>query len=177
MKRKYDAASVEWALSTIASEVPGAFVGMDVIVGFPGETKEDFADTYQRLEKLPWTRIHVFPYSERPGTKAAAFDGVVKREERLLRSQRLRELSTARFEQMARAQIGSVKKVLILKAPGRGAEGLSHDYWPVKLDGESGGPLSGSLSGQVIEVEITGYDDSSESRMEGVLRGKRRGGV
>jgi threonylcarbamoyladenosine tRNA methylthiotransferase MtaB len=167
MKRKYDAASVEWALTTIATEIPGAFVGMDVIVGFPGETEEEFADTFERLEKLPWTRIHVFPYSERPGTKAAAYDGVVKREERLLRSQRLRELSTARFEQMARAQQGSVKKVLILKAPGRGAEGLSHDYWPVKFHDVVG------LSGQIIEVEITGYDDSSESRMEGVLRGRR----
>lgn len=179
MRRKYDAQAVEDSLNAIAREVPGAFIGMDVIVGFPGETEEEFADTYERLSRLPWTRIHVFPYSERPGTKAASYEGSVPRETRSLRSQRLRDLSTARFESSARAQIGDVKTVMILKAPGKGAEGLSRDYWPVKLAGPGGEALSGEavhkiagLSGREIQVLITGYDDSEESRMEGVLRGE-----
>ena len=53
MKRKYTADDVEWALNAIAETTPGAFVGMDVIVGFPGETEEEFADTYARLERTP----------------------------------------------------------------------------------------------------------------------------
>lgn len=180
MRRKYDAQAVEDSLNAIAEQVPGSFIGMDVIVGFPGETEEEFADTYERLEKLPWTRIHVFPYSERPGTKAASFDGALPRETRVLRSQRLRELSTARFEASARAQVGTLKTVMILKAPGKGAEGLSRDYWPVRLEGADGGVLSAdefhevaAASGREIQVRITGYDDSNESRMEGVLVGRR----
>ena len=166
MKRKYTADDVEWALNAIAETTPGAFVGMDVIVGFPGETEEEFADTYARLERTPWTRIHVFPYSERPGTKAAAYDGSVPREERSMRSQRLRELSLARFEQQARAQIGKRKQVLVLKAPGKGAEALSRDYWPVKIEG-----AVDLVPGSEIWVEVTGYEDSPNQRTEGVLKG------
>jgi threonylcarbamoyladenosine tRNA methylthiotransferase MtaB len=166
MKRNYSAEQVEWALHAIAENKPGAFVGMDVIVGFPGETEEEFADTYARLERTPWTRIHVFPYSERPGTKAAAYDGSIPRETRALRSQRLRELSLSRFESMARSQIGSKKKALILKAPGKGAEGLTRDYWPVQLEN-----VEGLVPGSEVDIEIVGYMESSANRTEGVLRG------
>lgn len=193
MRRKYDAGDVEVALNTIASEVPGAFVGMDVIAGFPGETEEEFADTYERLSRLPWTRLHVFPYSERPGTKAAAFDGVVSHEERALRARRLRELSTARFEAAARGQIGMLKDVMILRAPGhhqqqepqQGVDGLSRDYWPVKILRRSKGEqreqreltaeerheIATQAIGCERLVRIIGYDDSSDSRLEGVLTG------
>lgn len=178
MRRKYDADSVEASLMAIARQVPGAFVGMDVITGFPGETEEEFADTYQRLSLLPWTRIHVFPYSERPGTKAAAFSGSVARDVRVFRSQRLRELSTARFESAARAQIGTIKRCLVLKAPGKGAETLSRDYWPVQLS-QTIAPEAwhriAHLNGREINLRVTGYDDTLESRMEGVLIGEIEG--
>lgn len=185
MRRNYDAEAVERSLKLITETVPNAFVGMDVIVGFPGETDEEFADTYERLARLPWTRIHVFPYSERPGTKAVNLEGSVPRDQRTLRSQRLRELSTGRFEAMARGQIGTTKQVMILKAPGKGAEGLSRDYWPVKLVSQDGSMLSAEqmhqiahLTGDELNVDIIGYDDTSESRMEGVLLGvaELRGG-
>lgn len=181
MKRQYDAKAVEDALLAIQEAVPGAFVGMDVIAGFPGETEEEFADTYERLARLPWTRIHVFPYSERPGTKAVALEGSVPRDQRVLRSQRLRELSTQRMGEKAIEQKGSVKTSLILKAPsaGRGAEALSRDYWPVRLESREGGILSAeemheiaTLAGKEIEIEITGFDQSETSRMDGVLIGR-----
>ncbi len=179
MRRRYTAEQVEESLLAIASEVPGAFVGMDVIAGFPGETDEEFADTFERLHRLPWTRIHVFPYSERPGTKAASFEGSVARDERARRAARLRELSLARLESQAHLQIGQIKTALVLKAPGKGAEALSRDYWPVKLIGSAGGEFSAEefhelshLAGREIQVRITGYDDSQTSRMEGVLNGQ-----
>lgn len=182
MRRQYDVAAVEKALTEIADRVPGAFVGMDVIVGFPGETEEEFADTYERLARLPWTRIHVFPYSERPGTKAARYEGVLSRDVRVLRSQRLRELSSERFAEMARRQIGSRKTVMVLKAIGPHADTLSRDYWPVRVFDATGAALSSDelhrlaeLKGQEIEVEITGYDDSQASRMDGVLVARLRG--
>lgn len=178
MRRKYDAEAVEWSLQAIASEVPGAFVGMDVIAGFPGETDDEFADTYERLARLPWTRIHVFPYSERPGTKAAKLDGVVPRSVRALRSERLRTLSSERFAENGRKQVGTIKRALILKAPGQGAEALSRDYWPIRLispEGETGvfSPEElHALAGREITVRVTGFKDADGGRMDGVLLGE-----
>ncbi len=68
MKRQYRAEQVSEALNKIASQLPHAFVGMDVIAGFPTETDEQFDETVERLSGLSWTRLHVFPYSRRPGT-------------------------------------------------------------------------------------------------------------
>jgi threonylcarbamoyladenosine tRNA methylthiotransferase MtaB len=164
MRRKYDHAAIETALTAIAEQVPGAFIGMDVIVGFPGETDDEFADTYERLARLPWTRIHVFPYSERPGTKAAAFEGSLPREARALRSRRLRELSSQRFAQHARQQIGQRKVVMVLRNGETYGEALSRDYWPVRIYGASALPV-----GHEIEVTVTSYDESQESRMDGIL--------
>jgi threonylcarbamoyladenosine tRNA methylthiotransferase MtaB len=173
MRRKYDAPSVEQALEAIASKVPGAFVGMDVIAGFPGETEEEFADTYERLARLPWTRLHVFPYSERPGTKAVALEDSVPREVRIRRSQRLRTLSSERLARAAAEQIGSSKKVMLLKS---GVDGLSRDYWPVRLNTASltSDDIHGLVEkvGTEVEVKITGFDESETSRMDGVLLGE-----
>lgn len=101
MKRKYDAVEVERCLEAIA-ELPapkgGAFVGMDVITGFPGESDEDFEWGYAQLERLPWSRLHVFPYSEREGTPATRLKGAVPMHVRLARAQRLRALSLERLK-------------------------------------------------------------------------------
>ena len=179
MRRRYDAGAVEASLEMIAREVPGAFVGMDVIAGFPGETEEEFSDTYERLARLPWSRLHVFPYSERPGTKAAALENSVPRDVRALRSARLRELSSARFASLASQQIGRTKEALVLRAQGKGGETLTRDYWPVKLVSDDGSELSATLrhelahsTGKEIRVEITGFDESLASRMDGILKGR-----
>ena len=179
MRRKYTAEDVENALNAIAREVPGAYVGMDVIAGFPGETEEEFADTYERLARLPWTRIHVFPYSERPGTKAAAFENPVPRDLRALRSARLRELSTERLKSQAKGQVGRSTQALLLKAMGSGAEALTRDYWPVRLVGEDNGALSADelhelshKAGHEIPVELIAFDEASSGRMEGMLLGR-----
>lgn len=179
MRRRYDAQAVEDSLNAIAREVPGAFVGMDVIAGFPGETDDEFADTFERLARLPWSRLHVFPYSERPGTKAIALENPVPRDQRALRASRLRELSSARFSALAARQVGLAKEALVLRAQGSGGETLTRDYWPVKLEDQNGGELSAELrhelarlTGREIRVEITGFDDSQVSRMDGILRGR-----
>lgn len=173
MRRRYDAQAVEDSLNAIAHEVPGAFVGMDVIAGFPGETEDEFLDTYERLARLPWSRLHVFPYSERPGTKAIALPDPVPRDERALRSQRLRDLSSQRFASEASKQVGIVKEALVLRAFGKGGETLTRDYWPVKLtNADSSLHELAALKGQEIKVRITGFDDSLVSRMDGVLQGE-----
>ncbi|MCB0349690.1 MAG: tRNA (N(6)-L-threonylcarbamoyladenosine(37)-C(2))-methylthiotransferase MtaB [Bdellovibrionales bacterium] len=164
MKRKYGSREVESSLNEIAKRVPNAFVGMDVICGFPGEGEDEFLDTYSRLSNLPWTRIHVFPYSERPGTYAMKLDGQNERTVVSRRSQRLRELSHKRYLDQALKQIGLKKKVLVLK----NGRGLARDYWPVVVEG-----LSGSDShNEEILVEITGIYSGSPGRAELPLTGR-----
>lgn len=129
MKRKYGELEVTNSLKLIERHVPNAFVGMDVIVGFPGEGEREFSETYERLANLSWTKIHVFPYSERPGTFAVKLDA--KNEKSIIthRARRLRELSFLRHKEWAHKQLGSLKKILILNDN----QGLSRDYWPVKV--------------------------------------------
>jgi threonylcarbamoyladenosine tRNA methylthiotransferase MtaB len=171
MKRKYTQDDVRKSLEAIERQVPGAFVGMDVITGFPTETHDQFEDTYLTLAGLPWTKIHVFPYSERPGTRAVNFTETVPWEERLRRASRLRELSLQRFDERGGAQVDSQKKVLVLKNQSHGGQGLSHDYWPVLIEGAP--EDLAEIRGQEISVQILGYQKSLQAHREGHLIGRR----
>jgi tRNA A37 methylthiotransferase MiaB len=100
MKRKYgaeDASACLEKISRLPAPAGGAFVGMDVITGFPGETAEEFDWTLNRLRESPWNRLHVFPYSERSGTPATRLPGAVPQAERVRRGKLLRELSLERL--------------------------------------------------------------------------------
>lgn len=192
MKRKYTSAEVEKSLLQISTRYPQAFVGMDVIAGFPSETQEQFEETYARLAEMPWTRIHVFPYSERTGTKAAAMEISVPWQERLTRAQKLRELSLHRFQSKALEQIGTIKKILLLKNENNKAtkkvqtlsadgsmelapesapilkvfSGLSRDYWNVNIElpQNSSPELLAMLSAKAgSEVEVKILGYSSDS--------------
>lgn len=130
MKRQYTAQAVEYSLNEIARRVEGAFVGMDVIAGFPGETDDEFLDSYERLKRLPWTRLHVFPYSQRPGTWATRRTDQVHPAQIKKRAQLLRELSHERWSESALKQVGTVKSGLTLK-DGRL---LTRDYWTIHTE-------------------------------------------
>jgi len=148
MKRRYTAEDVERSLRAIAERVPGAFVGMDVIAGFPGETDEQFLDSLERLRALPWTRLHVFPYSARPGTFAARRADQVAPSAVKLRARLLRELSAARMEQVALEQIGTIKRGLVLAD---GLRAVTRDYWNLAMDA-SAAPVAGP--GEEAEFRI-----------------------
>ncbi|MBX9768259.1 MAG: tRNA (N(6)-L-threonylcarbamoyladenosine(37)-C(2))-methylthiotransferase MtaB, partial [Bdellovibrionales bacterium] len=166
MKRKYTEEDVERSLLRIQERVPGAYVGMDVIVGFPTETEERFLATYERLSRLPWTRIHVFPYSVRPGTKAQQLlPTEVKNKDLHDRARRLRELSFQREKSEAQKQIGALKQVLVLaKAAKGGSQGLSRDYWPMKFSEETANE-SAALSNQEVWMKVTAAGDSGLTGM------------
>jgi threonylcarbamoyladenosine tRNA methylthiotransferase MtaB len=149
MRRHYSAKEVEWALNSIERRVPGAFVGMDVIVGFPGETDAEFQETFDRLSGLPWTRIHVFPYSERQGTRAALSESPVAVAVRKERSRALRALSHERHAMRAVDQLGTVKKALLLKDQ----TGLSRDYWNLQFRQAPAAPV-----GTEHAVRVVGHD-------------------
>ena len=130
MKRKYGRKEVEKAFRVIANRVPKAFVGMDLIAGFPSESQESFEETYEVLKNTPWTRIHVFPYSPRPGTFSARKSGL-ERAEILKRAAFFRRLSASRYKQEMKKQIGTKKNVLLFKKNRQ--KGLSRDYWNVHI--------------------------------------------
>ncbi len=160
MKRKYGAEQVVKALHNISARIPNAFVGMDVIVGFPGEDENEFVETYKKLNDSPWTRIHVFPYSERPGTYATRLDGKVEGSVIARRADRLRELSRERYLAKAREQIGTVKRALILK----NGNGLSRDYWSINL-------AESVDEGSEVRVRVTGIA-AIRDRLESPLIGE-----
>lgn len=93
MKRKYERELFAQRVNYINKVMPRAFIAADVIVGFPGETEEDFEDTKAFIEQLPLAALHVFTYSERPGTPAASMQGSVPINERHRRSEELQKIS------------------------------------------------------------------------------------
>ncbi len=176
MKRHYGSSEVRSSLSRIRERLPHSFIGMDVIVGFPTETEESFDFTLELLKDAPWTRLHVFPYSERSGTKAAQMTETVPLRERQKRSEVLRSLSWDRFQEEAKAQVGKVKKVLLLKDDEKGLHGLSRDYWPVIVDGTAKefSHEQSLLPGKEVTVVIQDFErpslSSHELRLKGIIQ-------
>lgn len=173
MRRNYDADMVRKSLLQIRERLPNAFIGMDVITGFPTESEEEFAETFQLLSETPWTRLHVFPYSERKGTRAETFPQLPM-EVRKARARRLRELSLIRYQAEAQKQIGQSKAVLWLKGEKQKSEkqaegtlGLSRDYWNIWVP-----DLRQPQMGAETQVVVTGYQLENTPRMEGVLLGR-----
>ncbi len=134
MKRKYNRKEVEKSFVKIARRFPKAFIGMDVIAGFPSESEKDFEETYEVLKDHLWTKMHVFPYSPREGTYAYRSPSL-SRAEILRRAGLLRHLSDARFDEHLKAQVGTQKQVLLYKTNHQ--KGLSRDYWKVEIPSSS----------------------------------------
>ena len=112
MKRRYRRELYAERVARIIDRMPDAAIGVDVIVGFPGETEDHFLDTYRFLEALPIAYLHVFTYSERPGTEAIHLEGVVQQTERKARNRRLRLLSAIKQREFYERHLGTVRRVV-----------------------------------------------------------------
>lgn len=112
MRRRYCREDYEELISKLKDEMPDFGIGADVIVGFPGETEDRFENTKAFIESLPVSYLHVFSYSERRNTTAAALPGSVKIAERKRRSKILRELSVKKRSKFYSENCGTVRKVL-----------------------------------------------------------------
>lgn len=112
MKRKYDTQLYTSRIQRIRERMPEAAIGVDVIVGFPGETDAHFEETFEYLHSLDITYLHVFTYSERPNTVAVKLDGVVPMEVRHERNKRLRILSEKKKRAFYEQQAGRLESVL-----------------------------------------------------------------
>jgi threonylcarbamoyladenosine tRNA methylthiotransferase MtaB len=116
--------------------LPDAAIGADVIVGFPGETDADFKDTFEFIERLPFTYLHVFSFSTRPGTAAAAFGDAVPLQAIRERARALRELSQRKSAAFRAAQAGRTLRALTLARGGDGwTEALTGNYLKVRIAG------------------------------------------
>ena len=134
MHRHYDSQLFADKIHRIKQVMPDAFIGVDVMVGCRGETPECFEETYRFLDQLDVTQLHVFPYSERPGTSALSIPYVVSSQDKHLRSQRLLELSSQKTRGFYQRHIGREAEVLFEKASrGRAMHGFTRNYVRVEL--------------------------------------------
>ncbi len=134
MHRHYDSQLFAEKIMRIKELMPQAFIGVDVMVGCRGETPECFEQTYDLLQRLPVTQLHVFPYSERPGTAALKIPYIVAEQEKKARSKRLLELSDRKTEDFYAAHTGQQAEVLFEKAQrGRAMHGFTRNYIRVEL--------------------------------------------
>ncbi len=112
MQRRYNSSFYKNLINKVTNKIPDVGIGVDVIVGFPGETEQDFLDTYDFLKDLPISYLHVFTYSERPDTKAINMDGVVEHSERKKRNNMLRILSEKKRHEFYNKMKGKTLEIL-----------------------------------------------------------------
>lgn len=135
MRRRYRRELYAERVEHIKRAMPHACIGVDVIVGFPGETHDDFLDTYRFLNDLPVSYLHVFTYSERPNTAAIAFDSPVPLPQRHERSQMLHILSDKKRRQFYEQHIGSTRPVLFeAENDGHLMHGFTDNYIKVETE-------------------------------------------
>jgi threonylcarbamoyladenosine tRNA methylthiotransferase MtaB len=163
MGRNYDAAFFRGLTAKVCASRPDLTVGMDVMVGFPGEDEKAFENTVSLIESLPIAYLHVFPYSRRPGTAAARMENQVGEEDKKRRGQMLRELGMMKRQAFLERFIGSTMPVLIEKRKDRQSgylKGFTHNYLPVLLqDGD------GAMVNTIVSVKL-------ESVRAGAMVGK-----
>lgn len=134
MHRRYDTKLFAEKVMRIKQQMPEAFIGVDVMVGSRGERPEYFEACYDFLNSLPVTQLHVFPYSERPGTQALNIPYVVDEKEKKRRAKRLLALSDEKTQAFYAQFIGQKKQVLFEKAPhGKAMHGFTDNYIRVEL--------------------------------------------
>lgn len=144
MRRRYDTALFANKIKKIKEVMPHAFIGVDVIVGTRGETEAYFEKAYQFIESLDVTQLHVFSYSERPGTQALKIDYVVSPEDKHKRSQRLLALSDEKTKNFYRQFIGKEAKVLMEKSKaGVPMHGFTDNY--IRIETEHNDELDNCL--------------------------------
>ncbi|TDU39699.1 threonylcarbamoyladenosine tRNA methylthiotransferase MtaB [Gelidibacter sediminis] len=161
MKRRYMRELYVDRVSKIKEVMPHACIGVDVIVGFPGESDDHFLDTYNFLNTLDISYLHVFTYSERDNTEASVMDGVVPKKVRAKRSKMLRGLSAKKRRAFYESQLGSTRTVLFESENKEGyIHGFTENYIKVKT------PWNPALVNTLHDIELTKIDEDGIVRFE-----------
>ncbi len=161
MHRRYDTALFARKIKLIKENMPDAFIGVDVMVGSRGERPEYFEDCYNFLDSLPVTQLHVFPYSERPGTAALSIPYVVDDREKKHRAHKLLKLSDEKTRAFYAAHIGQEADVLFEKAArGKAMHGFTDNYIRVELSPDQ---AKEEYDNQILRVRLGefNFDQSS----------------
>jgi len=161
MKRRYLRELYVDRVNKIREVMPDACIGVDVIVGFPGETDEHFLETYHFLNDLDISYLHVFTYSERDNTEAAEMEGVVHGNVRSKRSKMLRGLSVKKRRAFYESQLGTTRTVLFEAENKEGhIHGFTENYVKVKT------PWNPELVNTLHEIKLTKIDEDGSVRMD-----------
>jgi threonylcarbamoyladenosine tRNA methylthiotransferase MtaB len=161
MKRRYLREVYTERVNKIREVMPDACIGVDVIVGFPGETDEHFLETYHFLNDLDISYLHVFTYSERDNTEAAEMQGVVPANVRAKRSKMLRSLSVKKRRAFYESQIGTNRTVLFESENKEGyIHGFTENYVRVKT------PWNPELANTLQKINLTKIDEDGSVRIE-----------
>jgi len=154
MRRKYDTCLFASKVEKIKQVMPHAFIGVDVIVGTRGETEEHFEQAYRFISDIDVTQLHVFSYSERPGTQALKIEHVVSQEEKHKRSQRLLKLSDEKTEAFYVRYIGKTMEVLMEKSkPGTPMHGFTENYIRVEIENND------SLDNRLVTMRLGDFNE------------------
>ena len=161
MKRRYLREVYTDRVNQIKEVMPHACIGVDVIVGFPGETEEHFLETYHFLNEMDISYLHVFTYSERDNTEAAAMEGVVPANVRAKRSKMLRGLSVKKRRAFYESQLGTERTVLFETENKEGyIHGFTENYVKVKA------PWNPELANTLHKIQLTHIDEDGSVRVQ-----------
>ena len=161
MRRRYMRELYEERVAVIKQQMPDACIGVDIIVGFPGETEALFLETFNFLNTLDISYLHVFTYSERPNTLAASMQNAVPKTIRTKRGKLLRGLSVKKRRAFYESQLGSIRTVLFEAENKSGyIHGFTENYVKVKT------PWNPSLVNTLHEIELTKIDGDGLVRFE-----------
>jgi threonylcarbamoyladenosine tRNA methylthiotransferase MtaB len=149
MRRPYTIEYYSALVDEIRARVAGASIGSDIIVGFPGETDEDFELLVEYLERSPLTHIHVFPYSDRPGTPASTMSGKVSGLVVRERGRRVREIGRVLAIRFRTSQVGTSHRALTLED---GSHAVTGNYLKVRIP-------RGRERNEWVRVRLTSHDD------------------
>lgn len=164
MRRPYTAGFFKSLVHKISNHMPGLSIGVDILVGFPGETQAAFENTLALVASLPLTYFHVFPFSARSGTPAADYPDQLPPEQIKARCRQLRNIGDKKKSQFYRLHVGQTFTVLVEnkrdKKTGK-LKGLSANYIPVFIDGKD------SLKNNLVDIEVVRVD--GEKRVFGIV--------
>ena len=167
MHRRYDTALFRRKIELVKSLMPDAFIGVDVMVGCRGETPECFEECYEFIKSLDVQQLHVFPYSERPGTAALKIPYIVDDKEKKERSHRLLELSDLKTEAFYKGFIGREMHVLMEKAPkGRAMHGFTDNYVRVEIPADL---ARDEYDNEILKVRLGGFNSDNTALMAELL--------
>jgi threonylcarbamoyladenosine tRNA methylthiotransferase MtaB len=168
MKRPYTTEEFRQRVTDIRKQIPDAAIGVDTLIGFPGETDEAFRNTYELIQELPVTYLHVFPFSARPGTPAARYPNPVAPDVIKARCEQMRRLGQAKRSEFFQNFIGKTLEILVEStrdaATGR-LKGISSNYIPVLTDADEDqihklisvqltDPIDDALMGTILTPKI-----------------------